>query len=69
MSTHCYTITAKDVGRRWLRLDGRLVLIMRFMGQVMEQDVGKRIYCDRTEVYNVESNEQLATRLEKEGAA
>lgn len=74
MSTHVYTVRAADVGRLFLRIEGRLVMSVRFMGPVQEQDIGKRIYRERNRAndddsYNIESNEQVARRLEKEGAA
>lgn len=56
------TIQPTDIGKAWLQLDGRPVLVCDFLGQVMVQDVGKQIWEHRG-VFSVENNEQCAARL------
>ncbi len=63
-----YTLTTADVGRPWLRIFGRVWLTTDWIGRVLPQDVGKRVYLVG-EILQVENYEQRKQRLarEKEG--
>jgi hypothetical protein len=57
-------LTAKDVGRRTLRAFGRTWLLAGVIGDVLPQDVGKRVY-RVGDILQVENDEQLRARLAK----
>lgn len=56
-----YTVQHADVGKRFLRLFGRLRLV-DCLGQVLPMDIGKRIYLVG-DVLQVENTEQFRRRL------
>jgi hypothetical protein len=59
-----YTIAADDVGKSTINPFGRVHRVTDFIGRIMPQDVGKRVY-ERDNVLQVENDEQLARRLAK----
>ncbi len=57
-------IVGADVGRRFFRAFGRTWQVQDFIGRILEQDVGKRVFL-RGGVLQVENNEQRAARAGK----
>lgn len=57
-----YTIKKSDVGRPWLKAFGRVWMVSDFLGRIMNQDVGKRIYKTSGDVLQVENKEQFIAR-------
>ncbi len=69
-----YTITENDVGKARLKAFGLSWSVAEFIGHIMSQDVGKRVYRVRTannegSILQVENNEQRAVRMASEGGA
>ena len=67
-----YTITDADVGKPLLRAFGKAWPVVDFMGRIMRQDIGKRVYlvrCDDgvSHILQVENQEQLEARLAAQG--
>lgn len=62
-----YEITAEDVHKGLIKAFGREWLTTDFLGRIMKQDIGKRVFL-RGAVHpflQIENAEQLATRLAK----
>lgn len=59
-----YTITEADVGRPLLKAFGRVWPVSGFIGQILEQDIGKRVY-NFGDFLQVENNEQRDGRLKR----
>lgn len=62
-----YTLTAKDVGRPWIKAFGRTWMCSEFVGRVLPGDVGKRVYCVQSDagdrgILQVENDDQRAAR-------
>lgn len=66
--TNYFTIRHSDVSSFTIRAFGRAWPVQDFMGRIMLQDVGKRVYL-RGGVLQVENHEQFAARLADEHAA
>jgi hypothetical protein len=72
-----YVLTSDDVGRGRIRAWGTSWSVVRFMGAVHHNDVGKRVYRVPTEnlgfdgkprhILQVENDEQFQGRLNREG--
>jgi hypothetical protein len=60
-----YTITKADIGRFSIRFHGQSWPVVNFIGRIMPQDVGKRVYEIRG-ILQVESQDQLNNRLKQE---
>ncbi len=60
-----YTITHADVTSFAIRAFGRAWPVADFIGRVMLQDVGKRVYL-RGDILQVENHKQFAARLARE---
>ena len=58
------TIGPEHVGRPWIKAFGQTWMTCDFMGRILPQDVGKRIYL-RHGILQVENDEQRAKRLNK----
>jgi hypothetical protein len=56
------TIQPQDIGKAWLSLDGRTVMVADFLGCVMVRDIGKQVWEHRG-VFSVENEEQCAARM------
>jgi len=56
-----YTVKQADVGRWIIRAFGRVWPVSGFIGRVLEQDVGKRVY-QIGGVLQVENREQFEAR-------
>lgn len=71
MAKFVYEIKAEDIRKRFIKLSGckacghggKTIWLSEFMGYVGYNDIGKRIYEVCKNVYQVENNEQLKTRL------
>lgn len=59
-----YEIKPEDVGKPTIKINGRPRMVTDFLGRILSQDVGKRIY-ENDRVLQVENQEQLEKRLEK----
>ncbi len=59
---HVHTITHEDVGKRFMVINGRHIMMCDFMGPPQKRDIGKRIY-ERDHILSVENDEQLQRRL------
>jgi len=62
-----YELRAKDVGKPWLHAFGYVWPVSGFIGRILPQDVGKRVYWRGNTKYNrgilqVENNEQRNAR-------
>ncbi len=57
-----YTIKESDVGKSRIKAFGRTWLVEDFLGQVLKQDVGKRVF-RRGDHLMVENNQQRDARL------
>ena len=57
-----YTLTSEDVGKAHIHVFGQMWPVSRFLGRVMNCDVGKRVYL-RGGVLQVENQEQHAARM------
>lgn len=62
------TISKDMVGQPHFKGFGNCIPVSSFMGQILPQDVGKRVY-KRGEVLQVENQEQFTKRLEQEGVS
>lgn len=60
-----YTITHADVSSFAIRAFGKVWPAVDFIGRVMLQDIGKRVYL-RGEILQVENHKQFAARLARE---
>jgi hypothetical protein len=65
-----YTITSADIGKGLIRSWGRTWHVSGFLGRVLLQDVGKRVYRVKNEygdsyILQVENNEQRDVRIAK----
>lgn len=58
------TLTSKHVGRRIIQAFGKSWFVSDFIGQILPQDVGKRVY-DKGHYLAVENNEQMKNRIGK----
>lgn len=58
------TLTSKHVGRRTIKAFGRSWFVSDFIGQILPQDVGKRVY-DKGHYLAVENDKQLQKTLGK----
>ena len=56
-----HTIKLHDVGQPVIIIEGRPRMVCDFIGRILRQDVGKRIY-ETDGILQVENNEQLARR-------
>lgn len=61
MSGKYYVLTSDDVDKPTIRAFGRTWLVSDFIGRVMRQDVGKRVYLVG-DILQVENNEQRDAR-------
>jgi hypothetical protein len=61
-SRYVYTIQPQDVGKPWIKINGRARMVSDFIGSILERDIGKRIY-EIEDVLQVENDEQMARRL------
>lgn len=61
-----YTIRVTDVGKPTLKIFGRVWPVSDFIGKIMTQDVGKRVYLVGG-ILQVENEAQLKVRLAREG--
>lgn len=57
-----HKITAADFGKSHLRINGRTYAVANFLGRIMRQDVGKRIYVNNG-IPQVENEKQFQDRL------
>jgi len=55
------TITAADVGKSFFRAFGKTWMVQDWIGRILEQDVGKRVFM-RGDRLQVENDEQLTAR-------
>lgn len=62
---HYRELTIADVGRARLKAFGKTWLCADFIGQVLPQDVGKRVYLVG-DILQVENDEQHASRKAQE---
>ena len=60
-----YTIVTKDIGKKTIECFGHKWNVNYFMGNVLNTDVGKRIYLVNDTLY-IENNEQFKSRVNKE---
>lgn len=59
-----YELRASDVGRTTIRAFGRIWPVLDFMGRIMRQDVGKRVYLHTSgEFLQVENDDQMRARV------
>jgi hypothetical protein len=56
-------ITRDDVNKALFRAFGRDWSVSGFIGRILPQDVGKRVYLVRADVVQVENDEQRAKRV------
>lgn len=66
------TLGPEHVGKPILRVFGRTFMVSNFMGQIMERDIGKRVYLRETEdgshgILQVENDAQRDRRLKNSG--
>lgn len=61
-------ITSNDVGKALFKLNGREYPVSTFIGRILKQDIGKRVYLVG-EILQVENNEQRAERLKDNGSS
>lgn len=66
--TNYFTIRKSDVSSFTIRAFGRVWPVVDFIGRIMLQDIGKRVYL-RGGILQVENHEQFAARLAAERAA
>lgn len=59
-----YEISAPDVGHATIRFQGQVWQVSNFMGRILKQDIGKRIF-RRGDILQVENDEQRDRRLMK----
>lgn len=64
MSRPFHTLTLADVGRPWLRAFGATWPVSGFIGRILADDVGKRVYLTDG-ILQVENDSQRAARLAK----
>lgn len=64
MRKHVYTIKAEDVYKPWLKVPGHTFMVTDVIGRILPRDEGKRVY-EVDGIIQVESDEQLAARLQK----
>lgn len=57
-----YTLTAEDIGAAFLHAFGRVWPVQDFIGRILSDDVGKRVY-PRGGILQVENDEQRAARI------
>jgi len=62
MGRRYYTLGTADIGRPTIRAFGQTWWIASFLGRVLAQGVGKRVYLIRG-ILQVENNEQRDRRL------
>lgn len=55
-------ITADDVGEPYFKAFGRVTPVQNFIGRIMKQDIGKRVFL-RGDILQVENDEQRDARL------
>ncbi len=60
-----YTITHTDVTSSTIRAFGKVWPVMDFLGRILLQDIGKRVYL-RGDILQVENHKQFAARLASE---
>jgi hypothetical protein len=58
------TIAESDIGKSTIEAFGRRWPVSGFIGQILPQDVGKRIYLSG-DILQVENDEQMKSRLEQ----
>ena len=57
-----YEITSDDVGKPMLKIFGKVRMTSDWIGRIMPQDVGKRVYLVG-DVFQVKNEEQFRARL------
>ena len=58
------TLTSGHIGKRIINAFGKSWFVSDFIGQILPQDVGKRVY-DKGHYLTVENDKQLQKRLGK----
>jgi len=66
--TSYYEIMDTDVGKSTIHMNGKPYYVQYVIGQIMSQDVGKRVY-ERDNVLQVENDEQRDKRLTRAEAS
>lgn len=64
MTMPYYELTTADVNRATIKAFGRTWMVSSFIGRVLPQDVGKRVYLVRG-ILQVENDQQRDERMER----